>query len=169
MHRWMLVAAALAATVFAWPAAGGSPPGPAQDRVYGGGAVTPGSCTDGGTPFCSGASRDMSVLAVSSPGGGGAYGTIRFRTATVRVTCLAVSGNVAEIGGVVTDASDPTTVGDEFRLFVRDGGGPQSGADGISPSFFDTPGPATCGDLDSDALGSGYFTLAQGDLVVENR
>jgi hypothetical protein len=160
---------AAVAAMFAWTASAGSPPGPAQDRAFGGGSVTPGSCTDGASPFCSPASRDVSMLAVSAPQGGGAYGTVTFKTFTARVTCLAVAGNEAEIGGVVVEAADPALVGDEYRVFVRDGGGPGSAADGISPNFLDPPGAATCSDLGSDALGVGYFTLAHGDVVVEDR
>jgi hypothetical protein len=132
--------------------------------------VTPGSCTVGATPFCSPASRDFSVLAVSNPGGGGAYGTVRTAQVTVRVTCLAVSGTIAEVGGIVTDSpANPSVVGDLFRAFVRDGGGAGSGSDGVGPFFFDEPAQATCSDVGSDALGSGYFALTHGDIAVEDR
>lgn len=159
---------AAVAAMFAWTANAGSPPGPAQDRVYGGGFVPAGACTSGPDVFCTQGDREFSVLAVSSPGGGGAYGTVNFKTFTARVTCLAVNGNSAEIGGVVSDGPN---AGDAYRLFVRDNGAPGSATpDEVSANFIDLPPvQATCNDLDSNALGSGYFTLAHGDLVVDDR
>jgi hypothetical protein len=84
------------------------------------------------------------------------------------VTCLAVRGSSAEIGGVITDGS---AIGDAYRLFIRDNGGPGSATpDEISANFTDSSSPqGTCTDLDTNALGSGYFPLAHGDLVVEER
>ena len=152
--------------------------GPTQDRVYGGGRIPVGTCSDGSSTFCSGVTREFSILAVSDPQGGGAYGTVTFGNLehggtvyTVRVTCLAVSGVLAEIGGVVVDSADPTQIGGPFRVFVRDSGLPGAeDRDGVSPLFVDPP-PAkpSCDDLSSDAFANGYFPLAYGDVAVQDR
>jgi hypothetical protein len=181
MKRTLLViglaVGALAAAGIAWSSGviGG---GPTQDRVYGGGRIPVGSCTDGSSTFCSGVTREFSILAVSDPQGGGAYGTVTFGNVehggpvyAVRVTCLAVSGTLAEIGGVVVDSADPTQIGGPFQVFVRDSGTPGAeDRDGVSPLFVDMP-PAkpTCGDLSSNAFGNGYFPLAYGDVAVHDR
>jgi hypothetical protein len=153
--------------------------GPTQDRVYGGGRIPVGSCTDGSTSFCSGVTREYSIFAVSDPqGGGDAYGTVTVGNVefggpvySVRVTCLAVSGTIAEIGGIVLTSADANAVGGAFRVFVRDSGTPGAAArDGISPLFVDAPQvKPTCGDLSSNAFGNGYFPLAYGDVAVEDR
>ena len=86
--------------------------------------------------------------------------------------CLAVEGNAAEIGGtIVSSAALPSQVGDAFHLLVRDSGEPGSTArDGVSQLFVDPPqSKPTCGDLLDEASEYGYFTLAAGDVAVENR
>jgi hypothetical protein len=152
--------------------------GPVQARVYGGGRIPVGSCTDGSTQFCSGVTREFSILAVSDPNEDVTYGTVTIGNIerggpvyVVHVSCLAVGGNLAEIGGIVVDSADPNQVGDTLHLFVRDSGEPAAAArDGVSPLFVDPPqGKPTCRDLSSDAFGNGYFTLAYGDVAVEDR
>jgi hypothetical protein len=90
----------------------------------------------------------------------------------VRMTCLAVSGNVAEVGGVIVQSPlDPSFVGGPFELFLRDSGQPGTASrDGFSPSFVDLPGSAkaTCRDVSSNALGYGYMSLAYGDIAIQN-
>jgi hypothetical protein len=182
MHRMTLVAAALlavAAVVVSAAAAGSSSGnGPVQARVYGGGQIPVGSCSDGSTQFCSGVTREFSILAISDPNEDVTYGTVTIGNIehggpvyVVHVKCLAVGGDLAEIGGVVVDSADPTQVGDTLHLFVRDSGQPGAAArDGVSPLFVDPPqGKPTCRDLSSDAFGNGYFTLAYGDVAVEDR
>jgi hypothetical protein len=173
----LLVLASLVAGV-ALAFGGATSSGPTQDRVYGGGRIPVGSCTDGPSTFCSGVTREFSILAVSDPQGGGAYGTLTFGNVehggpvyAVRITCLAVSGALAEIGGVVVDSTDPTQIGGPFQVFVRDSGTPGAeDRDGVSPLFVDPP-PAkpTCGELSSNAFGYGYFPLAYGDVAVHDR
>jgi hypothetical protein len=176
----LVIVVALASLVAGVAFAFGGPfsNGPTQDRVYGGGRVPVGSCSDGSTSFCSGVTREYSIFAVSDPQGGGAYGTVTIGNVefggpvySVRVTCLAVSGILAEIGGIVVNSADTTQIGDAFRLFVRDSGSPGAAArDGISPLFIDSaPVKPTCGELSSDAFGNGYFMLAYGDVAVEDR
>jgi hypothetical protein len=151
----------------------------AQERVFGGGRTFGDSCTNGSTPYCSAATRELSFLAVSDRQGGGAHGTITYGTLelggpmyVVRVACLAVEDNVAEIGGtIVSSPALPSQVGDAFHMLVRDSGGPGSTArDGVSPLFVDAPqSKPTCGDLLDEASEYGYFTLAAGDIAVEDR
>jgi hypothetical protein len=180
--RVTLVAAALlavaAVVVSAAFAGSNSGTGPVQARVYGGGRIPVGSCTDGSTVFCSGVTREFSIFAVSDPNEDVTYGTVTVGNVehggpvyVVRVKCLAVDGNIAEIGGVVVDSAAVGQVGDTFHVFVRDSGEPGAAArDGFSPLFVDPPqGKPTCGDLSSDAFGYGYFALAFGDIAVEDR
>jgi hypothetical protein len=156
-------------------AAGSSSNGPPQLRVYGGGNLGPGlHCTDAPTPFCSSAVREFSLLAIRDPNENVTYGTLTGGNGTViRVTCIAVSGNVAEVGGVMLQNPDPSVVGGPTWTFFRDSG-PTSTVprDGISPTFFDTPsaGKATCSSSDaaSDAFGSGFFPLNNGDIAIQN-
>jgi hypothetical protein len=182
MYRMaLLAAAAIAVTgvlVSVATAGSASGNGPVQTRVYGGGRIPVGSCTDGSAQFCSGVTREFSILAISDPNEDVTYGAITIGTVehggpvyVARVSCLAVSGNLAEIGGIVVDSADPSRVGDTLHLFVRDSGAPGAAArDGVSPLFVDLPqGKPTCRDLSSNAFGNGYFTLAYGDVAVENR
>jgi hypothetical protein len=179
-RRWFVAALATAAAILVSvaTAASGSGNGPVQARVYGGGRIPVGSCTDGPAQFCSGVTREFSVLAISDPQEDVTYGTLTFGSTEhggplylVHVTCLAVGGSLAEIGGIVVDSADPTQVGDTLHLFIRDSGAPgASSRDGVSPLFVDPPqGKPTCRDLSSDAFGNGYFALAYGDVTVESR
>jgi hypothetical protein len=176
--RWVALllggAVLLAAVLVSGAAAGSSSNGPPQLRVYGGGNVGPGHCTDGPTPFCSDAKREFSLLAIHDPNENVTYGTLSGANSTVvRVTCIAVSGNVAEVAGVILQMPDSSFVGGPFWSFVRDSG--PTGADprdGISPAFFDYPsaGKATCSrsDAASDAFGVGFFPLTNGDIAIQN-
>jgi hypothetical protein len=87
------------------------------------------------------------------------------------VTCIAVSGNVAEVGGLMVESPDPSAVGGLFEMFFRDSGRPGDmvSRDGVSPIFADGP-PATptCNDVSSDAFGSGFFPLTNGDIAIQN-
>jgi hypothetical protein len=152
---------------------------PAQDRVFGGGRTFGDSCTDGSTQYCSSVTREFSFLAVSDRQGDGAHGTVTYGNLefggpiyVVRVDCLAVEGNAAEIGGtIISSAALPSQVGDAFHMLVRDSGEPGSTArDGVSQLFVDPPqSTPTCGDLLDEADEYGFFTVAAGDVAVENR
>lgn len=87
----------------------------------------------------------------------------------VRVACLAVEGNVVEIGGTIVRSALPGQVGDAFHVLVRDSGEPGSTTrDGVSPLFVDPPqSQPTCGDLLDESSEYGFFTLAAGDVTVE--
>lgn len=180
MKKWLLVAALGAVVATAGLATAGSPPGPAQDRVYGGGSFAGGgTCSDGATPFCPALSREFSILAEANPDGKGAYGSFRYgvpqagQTLVVgRVTCLTVRGNDAIAGGVIVEHPDPAFVGGSFAMLFRDlADAGSSTRDRVSAGFVDFPSapPADCSQLDSNAFDSGYFALTTGDVAVEDR
>lgn len=163
----------LAAVLVSGAAAGSSSNGPPQLRVYGGGNVGPGYCTDGPTQFCSQAVREFSLFAIRDPNEGVTYGTLSGGNGSVvRVTCIAVSGNVAEVGGLMTQNPDPSLVGAPSWTFFRDSG-PTSATprDGISPTFFGVPGARpTCSSSDAagDAFGDGFFPVNNGDIAIQS-
>jgi len=180
-RRWVVLllgGAVLLAAVLASVAAAGSGNGPPQTRVYGGGNVPINTCTDGATTFCTHVTREYSIFAVHDRNQDVTYGTITIgdpeRDAglwnVVRVTCLAVSGNVAEVGGVITYDPNPANIGGPFELFLRDSGKPGTVArDGVSPQFVDVPGTKpNCNDVSSSAFGYGYFPLTYGDIAIQN-
>jgi hypothetical protein len=179
--RMTLVAAALiavAAVLVSAATAGSSSNGPPQTRIYGGGNVPINSCTDGATTFCTSYTREFSILAIHDPNEDVTYGTFTVGSVesggvvfAVRVTCLAVSGNVAEVGGVIVqDAFDPSFVGGPLEVFLRDSGPPGTvSRDGISANYIDfPPTKPTCRDVSSDAFGNGYMSLAYGDIAIQN-
>ena len=170
----LMLGGLIAGTTFAFA---GSGIGPAQDRAFGGGRTFGDSCTDGSTPYCSSVTREFSFLAVSDGQGGAAHGTLTYGNLeyggtvyVVRVACLEVEDNVAEIGGTIVSSALPGQVGDDFHMLVRDSGEPGSTArDGVSPIFVDPArGQPTCGDLLDEASEYGYFTVAAGDVAVES-
>jgi hypothetical protein len=180
--RITLIAAAfiaVAAVVVSVATAGSSSNGPPQIRVFGGGNIPIYSCTDG-NGFCTQVTREFSISAVYDPNEDVTYGTNiggnpekdHGINSVVRVTCLAVSGDVAEIGGVIVqDPNNPSYIGGPFQMFVRDSGQPGAVArDGVSPVFSSPPpGKATCSSSDaaSDAFGYGFFTLTYGDIAIQ--
>jgi hypothetical protein len=158
--------------------AGSSTGNGADGRVFGGGRTFGNDCTNGPEPYCSPVTREFSFVAVSDGQGSGAHGTLTYGNLefggtvyVVRVACLAVGDNVAEIGGtIVKSPALPSQVGDDFHMLVRDSGEPGSTTrDGVGPIFVDPPAvEPTCGDLLDEAYEYGFFTLAAGDLAVEN-
>jgi hypothetical protein len=170
----LVALAAGAAFAFAGPSSANG----ADARLFGGGRTFGNDCTNGPEPYCSPVTREFSFAAVSDGQGGGAHGTLTYGNLefggtvyVVRVGCLAVEDNVAEIGGtIVKSPSLPSQVGDDFHMVVRDSGEPGSTArDGVGPIFVDpAEGQPTCGDLLDEAYEYGFFTLAAGDLAVEN-
>jgi hypothetical protein len=184
MHRFTIVSGVLmlvgliAGATLAFAESGGDT-GSAQVRAFGGGRTFGDSCTDGSTQYCSQATRELSFDAVSDGQGDGAHGTLTYGTLefggpiyVVRVGCLAVEGNVAEIGGTIVSSPElPSQVGNSFHMLVRDSGEPGSTSrDGVGQLFVDAPqSDPTCGDLLDEADEYGFFTLAFGDVAVENR
>jgi hypothetical protein len=173
----LMLAGLIAGGTFAF-AGSGTASSPGQDRVFGGGRTFGNSCTDGSEQYCSQATRELSFLAVSDGQGDDAQGTVTYGTLdfggpiyVVRVACLEVEDNVAEIGGtIVSSAELPSQVGEAFHMLVRDSGEPGSTTrDGVSQLFVDPPeSKPTCGDLLDEADEYGFFTLAAGDVAVEH-
>lgn len=76
------------------------------------------------------------------------------------VTCLQVVNNEAVAGGIVTDSSDPTVVGQGFLQYVEDNGSP--GTNDLSYTAYRVPLPGqTC-----PTPTGGGFQLTQGNYVV---
>lgn len=173
----LFAAALIAVAAFVVPAAvaGSSSNGPPQTRVYGGGNVPIESCTDGAITFCTHVTREFSIFAVRDPNEQVTYGTITFgnpangNAFVVRVTCLAVSGNVADVGGVVVRGPAPSDVGASFEIFIRDSGPPGPVLrDGVSPiAFNNPPSNPICKGVSSDVFTAGFFTLAYGDVAIQ--
>jgi hypothetical protein len=109
--------AALAAAGVAW-SSGVLNGGPAQIRVYGGGAVA--------TPTPN--PRTISLEANANPGGLGAWGVLRYQGFRGEVTCLTLAGDSALVGGLIREGP-ANFVGGDFLYAVTDNGPPASGAD----------------------------------------
>jgi hypothetical protein len=117
-NRWKVVApgavvAMLAIAGFAYSASGPNAQLAGQDRVYGGGSFIPDSFQ-----------RNFAVDAHAN--GQAAYGDIEYGGGShfqhEQVTCLAVSGNRAAIGAIVTQADRSETVGDWALMVLTDNG-----------------------------------------------
>jgi hypothetical protein len=180
----LVVAAALAATGIATSS---SP----ADRfaglahVYGGGEFGPGCFTTpsgGDSGVCFGDARAFS-LDVLGDGrnfafGELAYGSPRHTVIKMRVTCMVVAGNRAELGGWVTQATNPAAVGLAMAYWVTDNGSIDSPVpDQASVAWIGTPGspadfpatfPAKCLPIDGDANAYPIYQDVHGDVVVQH-
>jgi hypothetical protein len=142
-----------------------------QDRVYGGGTYQPNTMV---------APRNFAIDAHAS--GAAAYGDIEYATpSTIReeqITCLSVSGSKATIGGIITQATDPTLAGFWFMWVVQDNGSPISGTPDTAP--FQDLGPAgdpawptgfpyVCPSPDTaiSTVGFQLVPLLGGDVVIQ--
>ncbi len=126
MSRRTAIAAAAAAALAAAGAAYSSHTGEAparSDAVWGGGHFV----NPAGVP------RDLSVLGVRG-GRRGADGSLIFGTNGVvtinrtEVTCLAVNGNKAVVGGIIRETNTGAFVGSANVMYYIDNGGPGSSA-----------------------------------------
>jgi hypothetical protein len=163
------VAGALALVSFAQSTTGPNAQLANQDRAYGGGTYTPSN------------TRNFAIDAHAV--GAAAYGNVEYATpATLReeeVTCLTVSGNKAILGGVITEATDPTFVGLLWLWVVQDNGSPISGTPDTAPFQDLAPAgdpswpagfPQVCPSLDVsiNLVGNVFFPLIGGDIVVHS-
>jgi hypothetical protein len=155
--------------------------GPSDDPfVVGGGRFGPG-CFDLNQSFCFPAPRDLSVDAHLEKDGTKVSGVVYYgnndgvQRVRIDVTCLAVAGNRAAIGGIVRDHSSPEFVGWGALLFLIDNGQPGlPSRDRSSPLFVDSltstgwPAgfPYTCPAPDSTINNIGFQALHSGDIVV---
>lgn len=173
-----LAVVALGAVAAIAAATGLAGPGGREDSVYGGGRhAGGGACTDGTTPFCPPSPREFSLDAHSSPGGGGARGTLEYANPDTGavilsgdVTCVEVDGDKAVVGGI---ANEGDIAGTGFLIHLEDRGRPGSATrDRVSPVFVlldaeEPPGfPRTCPAFEEDVGGVGFFLQTFGDVAV---
>jgi hypothetical protein len=70
--------------------------------------------------------------------------------AHIAITCLVVDGNMAHLGGTVTNTNDPNLAGQNAFFTVVDNGEPGA-ADTISSVYFDAEAPpSSCRDISPD-------------------
>ena len=149
-----------------------------QNRLYGGGGTDPG-CFVPDIGFCRTATTDIAIDAHSTESGHGAYGDMNSKLGRhEQITCLAVDGNKAAIGGVIIDSPNAAEIGSYFLMFFVDGG--TSGSDLASPFYNAPPDPTAwptgfpyvCpSPVDgAPALGliASYIPLVRGDLVIQD-
>lgn len=109
-----------------------------QDRVYGGGGVTPGCFSD--TDFCYALPHNFAVDGHAEGDGSGAAGNadvgIPSGVEDYRsISCLRVEGNKVVIGGIIERGRD---AGFLYAQYFVDRGGPGLGdRDLVSPEFID--------------------------------
>ena len=146
-------------------------------HVYGGGRLGPGTFPATGLTFSN--PRDFSIDAHrirATVGGHVYYGrNAGVLLLGVDVTCLAVKGRTAAIGGIVRETGDGQDVGYGFALFLEDNGSPLSQTrDQSSAAFIDPlsapewpPGfPLVCPAPDGPFNEPGFLDLHSGDVVV---
>jgi hypothetical protein len=187
MRKLLVALVALAALAGAGIATSSSP----ADRfaglahVYGGGEFGPGcfaTPTGGDSGVCFPDARAFS-LDVLGDGrnfafGELAYGSPRHTVTKLRVTCMVVAGNRAEVGGWVTESWNPAFVGLAMAYWVTDNGSinsPTPDQGGIA--WLGTPGaaadfpatfPAKCLPIDGDANAYPLYQDLHGDVVVQH-
>src|SRR5205823_962881 len=92
-----------------------------QDRLYGGGGTEPG-CFVPDIGFCRPSRTDFAIDAQASPDGNAGAGDYGNAGIHYQVTCLAVHGRNAAVGGIAVSASNPANVGTLFVAFYVDNG-----------------------------------------------
>jgi hypothetical protein len=183
MQRLLVVLAVIAALA-GGAAAALSDGGPnaqlvSQDRLYGGGGTDPG-CFVPDIGFCRIGSTDFSVDAHATGSGHAAYGDLLFGANHIQVTCLAVDGSKAAVGGIIVSSANSAINGYLGLFFFVDGGPPNAHLDQVSPFYngpadpsgwsagfpYVCPSPVT-GD---PALGifASYIPVVRGDIVVQD-
>jgi len=186
MHRrWKLALlpvvglAALAIAGFAYSSGGPNAQLAAQDRVYGGGGTEPG-CFVPDIGFCRPSSTNFAIDAHAGQDGNAASGDYVNATSHNEVTCLAVHGKNAVVGGISVSAANPANVGSYFATFYVDNGPAGSGADLVSPNYVGPADPANwppgfpyvCPSPDTGAPAFGlvrsFIPVSRGDIVVQD-
>jgi hypothetical protein len=151
-----------------------------QDRVYGGGGTDPG-CFVPDIDFCRTGSTNFSIDAHATSTDQAAHGDHVSGAGQSQVTCLAVHGNKAVVGGVSVSSPDPSRVGWLFAIFYVDGGTPVSGeldlesprySGPADPSAWPPGFPYVCPSPDTGAPDFGlipsFLPIARGDIVVQD-
>jgi hypothetical protein len=168
LSSMLLVALAIAG--FAYSASGPNAQLAGQDRVYGGGSFT----------GPEGLLRNFAIDAHAN--GSAAYGDIEYggggHFEHEQVTCLAVSGNRATVGAIVTQADRPEGVGFWALMVLTDNGPATSTTSDASTLQEIGPGsagwpagfPYVCPSPSAAAamFGLSEFTLNGGDVVVQD-
>jgi hypothetical protein len=150
-----------------------------QDRLYGGGGTDPG-CFVPDIGFCRPIATNFAVDAHASADGQAAHGDLA-GGASREVTCLAVDGDNAAVGGIITASStSPSSVGMWFAQFYVDGGTINVGGDLVSPFYVGPPDasgwpagfPYVCPSPDTGAPDFGLFRsflpISRGDIVIQD-
>jgi ABC-type branched-subunit amino acid transport system substrate-binding protein len=168
--------AALAIAGFAYSSGGPNEQLVHQDRLYGGGGTEPG-CFVPDIQFCRSVPTNIAIDAQATQDGNAAAGDYVNAVGHNQVTCLAVHGHNAAVGGIIVAGAN---VGALFAAFYVDNGPPGSGADLVSPNYVDSPDPAkwppgfpyVCPSPDTGAPAFGLFRsfipLSRGDIVVQD-
>jgi hypothetical protein len=182
----LLVAlSALAVASFAYSASGPNAQLVTQDRVYGGGQTDPG-CFEPDINFCRPLPFNFAIDAHATGTGQAAYGDFTngapgFRDVRDQVTCLAVHGHNAVVGGFATSSSDPSVVGWFFAQYYVDRGTPSFGDRDLespvwtgpsNPSDWPAGFPYVCPSPDESSTQFGlirsFLPITHGDIVVQD-
>jgi len=186
MKRWklwlplLLALAALAVGGLAYSSVGANAQLAGQDRLCCGGGTDPG-CFVPDIDFCRTISTDFGVDAHATSTGQAAYGDMVGADRHEQITCLAVDGNNAVIGGIITSApANPSTIGFLFAQFYVDDGATAFGGDLVSPFYVNPadlslwpPGfPYVCpspvyGAPDFGLVRS-FLPISRGDIVIQD-
>ena len=174
-----LAAGTLAIAGLAYSSGGPNAQLVAQDRLYGGGGTDPG-CFVPDIGFCRTVPTNFAIDAHATRTGQAAYGDMVSGNGHKQVTCLAVDGNNAVIGGTIVAAPDPSIDGFLFVQFFVDNGTIAFGGDLASP-FYNGPAdpsgwppgfPYVCPSPDSGAPEFGlirsFLPISRGDVVVQD-
>jgi hypothetical protein len=172
-------AIALAGGAYAYASGGPNAQLVPQDRLYGGGGTDPG-CFVPDIGFCRVVPTNFAIDAHASSTDEAAYGDLVSASGHKQVTCLAVDGNNAVIGGVIVSAPDPSSEGSFFAQFFVDNGTIAFGGDFASPFYVGPadpsawpPGfPDVCPSPDTGAPDFGlirsFLPISRGDIVVQD-
>jgi len=185
-HGWklaltlVLATGALAAAGYGYSSDGPNAQLVGQDRVWGGGGTEPG-CFVPDIGFCRPSPTNFAIDAHATGTGQAAYGDRVGFNAHDQITCLAVDGQNAVVGGIITAApAQPSVVGDLIAEFYVDNGTLESGGDLISPLYIFDPNtdplppgfPNVCPSPDTGAPAFGmvrsFIPISRGDIIVQD-
>ena len=151
-----------------------------QDRIYGGGGTEPG-CYLPDINFCRPGPTDFAIDAHATGNGHAAYGDVVFLTRHEQVTCVAVAGSNAVVGGIFVSDPDPSRVGWLFVQFFVDNGTFAFGGDFASPQYIGPAEPSSgwprgfpyvCPSPDTGAPDFGmirsFLPISRGDIVIQD-
>ena len=176
----LLLIGALAIAGFAYSSEGPNAQLVNQDRLYGGGGTDPG-CFVPDIGFCRTSPTNFAIDAHATGTSQAAYGDLVGGGSAKQITCLAVDGHNAVVGGIITAApAAPNTVGELFAQFFTDNGTVAFGGDAVSPLYVGPadptqwpPGfPNRCPSPDTGAPDLGLFPsflpIVRGDIVIQD-